>query len=62
MRFVAARAGTRGFALRAAWLDGAYQDAAAAKVRVVRLDQLLDDVRASRIRNNVRYEVSPIAV
>jgi hypothetical protein len=62
LRFVVAKAGTPGFALRAAWLDGAFQNAAAAKVRVVRLDELLDDVRASRIRNNVCYEVSPIAV
>jgi hypothetical protein len=35
------------------------EDAVAAKVRVVRLAELLDDVRASRVGNNVRYEISP---
>jgi hypothetical protein len=57
LRFVADKAGAAGFSLRAAWLDGAYQGAPA-KVRVVRLAELLDDVCASRIGNNVRYDIS----
>jgi hypothetical protein len=61
LRFLAAKAGASGFALRAAWLDGAFEDATAATVRTVRLADLLTDVRAARIGNNVRYEISEAA-
>ena len=56
--FLAARAGSSGFALRAAWLDGTFQDAGAASARPAALAELLADVRGARIGNNVRYEVS----
>jgi hypothetical protein len=59
--FLATKAGPPGFALRAAWLDGAFEDAATATVRPARLADLLDDVRAARIGNNVRYEISQAA-
>jgi hypothetical protein len=61
LRFLATKAGLPGFALRAAWLDGAFEDAATATVRSARLADLLDDVRAARIGNNVRYEISEAA-
>jgi hypothetical protein len=61
LRFLATKAGPPGFAFRAAWLDGAFEDAATAAVRAVRLTDLLSDVRAARIGNNVRYEISQAA-
>jgi len=61
LRFVAAHAGPSGFALRAAWLDGAFENAKTASVRAVQLTDLINDVRAAKIANNVRYEVSGTA-
>jgi hypothetical protein len=61
LRFVAEKAGVAGFSLRAVWLEGALEDAAAAKVRVARLGKLLEDVRASRLANNVLYKISASA-
>jgi hypothetical protein len=42
-------------------LEGALEDAAGAKVRRVRLGELVEDVRASRIANNVNYKISESA-
>jgi hypothetical protein len=61
LRFLASKAGPPGFAIRAAWLDGAFEDATTAAVRTARLADLLTDVRAARIGNNVRYEISEAA-
>ena len=61
LQFLASRAGPSGFALRAAWLDGAFEDAATATVRPARLGDVLAEVRAARIGNNVRYEISEAA-
>jgi hypothetical protein len=61
LRFLASKAGSSDFAIRAAWPDGAVEDAEAATVRLVRLADLLADVRAARIGNNVRYEISGAA-
>jgi hypothetical protein len=61
LRFLGSKAGPAGFAIRAAWLDGVFEEAATATVRRARLVDLLAEVRAARIGNNVRYEIAETA-
>jgi hypothetical protein len=60
LEFIAEHAGATGFTLRAAWLDGAWEDAPKGPVRRAKLQGLLADVAAARIAANVTYQISSV--
>ena len=58
LELVADQAGAPGFTLRAAWLDGAWEDAPKASVRRMALRNLLAEIETGRIGANVIYQVA----
>ncbi|MCI0431053.1 MAG: hypothetical protein L0210_10985 [Rhodospirillales bacterium] len=57
LRIVAQRAGASGFALEAAWLDGAWATRAKSDRVRMRMEALLQDIRQARLRNGAIYEI-----